>query len=148
MQDFPKNKALILIIIAITVLAIGSGLAIITNRTLIHNVGTIETFGVGVYQDKNCTNALTSFDWGMIEPGSVKNDTVYIRNEGNGEANLYLETTNWNPSNASNYITLSWNYANQTLKPNEAIQVTFTLSTSPNIIGMTNFNFDIIIGSS
>ncbi len=148
MQSFPKRTTLTLTLAIIAVLVIGNELALQTTKIVIRNVGTIKTLGVGVYRDENCTNILTSFDWGIIGPGSVKNDTAYVRNEGNAEAKFFLETTNWDPPEASKYITLSWDYVNQTISPNEAVQVTFTLTVAANITGITNFNFDIIIGSS
>ena len=77
MARVSKTKTPLLILIVIAVLVTGSGLALTTIRVTIHNVGTIKTIGVGVYLDINCTNALSSLDWGVIEPGSVKNETVY-----------------------------------------------------------------------
>jgi len=94
------------------------------------------------------TNKVSSIDWGILEPGSNVNKTVYIRNEGNAAATLSLATSNWSPSNASNYLTLTWNYGGQTLKVNEAIQVKLTLSASSSVTGITNFSFDITITAS
>lgn len=145
MENLLKRKILFLLLAIGVVSVIGGGVALITTRVTIRNVGTIKTVGVGLFQDKNCTTALSSFDWGMTDPGSVRNETVYIRNEGSVEASLYLETKNWEPPEASEYITLSWDYSNQMIKPNESIQVTFFLSVSSKITGITNFNFDITI---
>jgi len=102
--------------------------------------------GVGVYWDNNCGNTVSFVDWGIVEPGSVKNVVVYVRNEGNSPVSLSMFGDNWNPSEASNYMTLSWDYASQTVDPQEVVQTTLTLSTSPSIEGITNFSFDIIIG--
>jgi len=107
--------------------------------------GTVKATGVGVYLDSSCSNAVPFVDWGTIEPGSTKNVTVYVRNEGNGVVTLFLGTENWTPSNASNYMALSWDYAGQPIVPQEVVQITLTLSTSPDIEGITNFGFDIII---
>jgi hypothetical protein len=52
---------------------------------------------------------------------------------------------NWNPSSASSYMTLNWNYAGQTLSVNQALQVRLTLVVSSTVSGITNFSFDIII---
>lgn len=82
----------------------------------------------------------------MIDSGSVRNESVYISNEGSMEASLYLETTNWDPPEASDYISLSWDYSGRMIKPDEIIQVTFSLSVSSDITGITDFNFDIVIG--
>jgi len=109
--------------------------------------GTVKAMGVGVYLDSSCSNAVSFVDWGTIEPDSAKNIAVYVRNEGNGIITLILGTDNWTPSNASNYMTLSWDYADQPIDLQEVVQITLTLSTSPDIEGITNFSFDIIINT-
>jgi hypothetical protein len=109
--------------------------------------GTVKATGVGVYLDSSCSNALSFVDWGIIEPDSAKNITVYVRNEGNGAVALILGTDNWTPTNASNYMTLSWDYADQPIDLQEVVQITLTLSTSPDIEGITNFSFDITINT-
>lgn len=120
---------------------------IITEKT-VGNVGSVKAIGVGVYWDENCTSEVSFIDWGMLEPDSIENVTVYIRNEGNSVASLSMETSNWNPSNASNYMALSWDYSEQSINPDDVVRITFTLSISATIEGITNFSFDItIVGS-
>jgi len=115
----------------------------------ISNAGSVKAIGVGVYWDENCTSEISFIDWGMLEPGLSENVTVHIRNEGNSVASLSMETSNWSPSNASNYITLSWGYSGESIDPDEVVRITFTLSISATIEGITNFSFDItIVGSS
>lgn len=121
-----------------------SVLAALSNRT-ITNAGTVKTIGVGVYWDQALTNPVSSINWGTIEPGLNVNKTVFIRNEGNTAATLSMETSNWNPSSASSYMTLSWDYGGQTLAVNAVRQVTFTLAVSQSISGITSFSFDITI---
>ena len=122
--------------------------ALQTTRTL-SSSGTIQTIGVGVYSDASCTTPVTSIPWGTLEPGSSQNFVCYIRNEGTGPSTLSMYTSDWNPSAASDYLELSWNYGGQTLAPDDVIQVTFTLTVSASIQGITTFSFDItIIGSS
>lgn len=116
----------------------------LSNKT-IPNTGSVNAVGVGVYWDQASTNPVSSISWGTMDPGSNKNVTVYIKNEGNTAATLAMTTSNWNPSSASTYITLSWNYGGQTLNAGDVIQVRLTLSVSPNISGITNFSFDITI---
>ena len=89
-------------------------------------------------------------DWGTPEPGDVVLRTLYMRNEGNVEMTFSLDTTNWSPSNTSSYISLDWNYAGGTIDPDQVIEVTLTLSVSPNIeeAGITTFSFNIVITGS
>jgi hypothetical protein len=112
------------------------------------NAGTVEVIGVGVYRDSGCTSILSSIDWGVLEPGSSKNFTCHIRNEGSSVSTLSMYTSNWNPSKASDYMSLSWDYGGQSIDADEAVQVTFTLTTDASIEGITSFSFDItIVGS-
>jgi hypothetical protein len=59
-----------------------------------------------------------------------------------------MNATNWNPSNASDYISLSWDYGGQLVNPGELIPVIFTLSISESVEGITSFSFDITIMGS
>lgn len=114
----------------------------------IGNVGSIKAVNIEVYWDSNCTEEVFTIDWGMLEPGSVRNVTVYVRNEGNIAVVLDLNTTNWVPANASNYISLSWNYSGQRIDPGGVIQVTLKLTVSPQIYGIKTFSFDIKISGN
>jgi len=59
-----------------------------------------------------------------------------------------MYASNWSPSNASDYLTLSWDYGGQSINPDDVAQVTFTLSVDASIEGITSFSFDItIVGS-
>lgn len=80
-----------------------------------------------------------------MEPGESKNVTTYLKNEGNTPINLSLNTSSWNPSEAENYIGLTWNYTGENLQPDQALPVTLILTVSQNIAGITTFNFDIVI---
>jgi hypothetical protein len=118
------------------------------NSQPISNAGAVKAIGVGVYWNPDGTNPVNSIDWGILEPGSSTNRTCYIQNEGNSASTLSMNAANWNPSNASDYISLSWDYGGQLVNPDELIQVTFTLSISDTIEGITSFSFDITIMGS
>jgi len=139
-----KPLAVLLSIVALIVLASG----FTQSSVRIVGRGTVKAVGVGVFWDSNCTDPVSFVDWGVVEPGSMNNVTVYVRNEGNVAANISLATENWNPSNASNYMTLSWNYDGQQLNPQEVAQITLTLNVSSSVQGIESFSFDIIISIS
>jgi len=121
---------------------------------LIGSRGNVKVLNVGVYWDSNSTSRVGFLDWGSVEPGSVKNQTVFIRNEGNEPSTLLLVVDNWQPANLSRYMNLTWDYNGATIGPGETIPVTLSLltSSSSDFISyiMTNdvkrFDFDIIIG--
>lgn len=110
------------------------------------NTGNVEGVGVGVYWDDDCTDNVTSINWGFLELGATSNKTVYIKNEGNLPVVLNMTTDNWNPTSAYENITLSWNREGYVLNTTVPVtQAVLTLSVSPDISGVTNFTFDIII---
>jgi len=111
----------------------------------ISNAGSLRSVGVGVYWDASLTDKVSWIDWGMLESGSNKTASVYIRNEGNLVVGLTLQTSNWNPSNTLDYMNLTWDYGGQTVSVGEVVQVTFMLSVSPSVKGIANFSFDILI---
>ena len=144
-----KKTALIIVTTAFLLVMMsfsGTIRALLMSSMSVPSVGTVKAIGVGVYWDSGCTTPVSSIGWGMIEPNETKtSDPVYIRNEGNADVTLSMETTNWDPSAASGYITLGWDYAGGVISPDGVVQVTFTLSVSSNIEGITSFSFDIII---
>jgi hypothetical protein len=125
--------------------AIGPMVSAALTKNQISNIGSIKAVGVGVYWDQACVNSTSQINWGLLEPGSNVSKTIYIRNEGNTAATLSMTISNWNPLDASNYMTLTWNYNGQNLNVGAVIQVKLTLSVSSNISGITNFSFLITI---
>lgn len=116
------------------------------NSTLtLTSVGTVTTVGVGAYWDEGCTNAVTMVNWGNIEPGESKKVLIYIKNEGSTPVTLSMNTTDWSPSSAENYMSLSWDYSGGQIAAGGAVRVTLTLTVSSSASGITSFTFDIII---
>jgi len=135
-----KTSTVIIALVVVTLATLAFGGTVPTPC-----VATVETVGAGVYWDSGCSNRVSLIEWGTIEAGSVKMVTVYVRNEGDVAVSLSLGTKNWSPSTASNYMSLDWNYAGETINPNQVIKTTLELSISPNIKGITTFSFDIVI---
>lgn len=125
-----------------------TALSLVQNSNTFSSVGTIKGIGVGLYSEYACTNKVTSINWGVLEPGSNKTVTIYVRNEGNAAATLSQTTQNWNPTAASSYLALRWNYAGQTISVNQILQVKLALTLSSTVTGITNFSFDTVITST
>jgi len=103
------------------------------------------TIDIDVYCDIDCTEVATNVEWGPIEAGDSVSSVIYIKNSGDSGVILSLDTQNWNPSNAADYIQLNWDYDESTLNPGTVLEVTLTLSVSSDITGIENFNFDIVL---
>ena len=142
-------RFLVVLFIDILILSVATQVMslVYINKT-ITNVGSVKVEGVVVYFDASFTNKVTSINWGAIKPGSSVTTVVYFRNEANFPVTLSMATSNWNPTSASSYLSLNWNYDGQTLNVGASVQVVFTLSISASVNGITNFNFDITITAS
>ena len=122
-----------------------------TTKTL-SSAGSIQiqtTADIGIYSDSGCTTPLTSLQWGTLQPGGSQTYDCWIKNEGNTPLTLSLQTSNWSPANAENYIGLSWDYNGAPISVGATVHVTLTLSVNAGITGITSFSFDVtIVGSS
>jgi len=136
--------ALLLVIVILLGLTVIDALQ--PSLTTLSSRGRVKVVKVGIYVDINCIGALEYLDWGTLEPGAVKNVTIYVRNEGNQAAALFWTVENWNPPEASNYVSLSWNCDGRTLGLMETVKVILTLSVSPEVESICDFSFDVIIG--
>ena len=155
MESFLKNRrkiirgvSLVFVFSALVTGIFGTGLTLIQTSRTISSGGSVKGIGVGIYWDSACTNQVSSIDWGLLEPDSSKTVTLYVRNEGNSVVALSKSTQNWNPSDASSYMTLNWNYNGQPVNANAVVQARLTLSVLSSISGITDFSFDIIIAAT
>ena len=145
-RKIPVGAVLAVAVTAVVLNVLVAGLLIAYQR--IPNTGVVKAVGVGVYWDGDCTDNVTSVDWGLLEPGATSNVTVYIQNEGNIPVVLNMTTDNWNPSSASDHITLTWDSEGYVLDSDSVVQAVLTLSVSSDISEVTSFGFDIIISGT
>ena len=121
----------------------------VPNKKGISNYGSVRgAFGIEIYWTQQANDKVSSIDWGTLKPGSNRSVTIYIRNEGKKSTSLNFYTSGWNPSEAADYLSLNWDYEGQSVRAEEIVQVTFTLSISPSAEGIGTFSFDITITGS
>ena len=111
----------------------------------IKNKGVIRVIGVQIFEDANLTSVLQEIDWGLVSPNETKTFGAWVLNTGNDQVKLLMWTQAWLPLNASDWITLSWNYSETIIQPNASIEVKFLLHVDANIRGIENFAFEIWI---
>lgn len=133
-------KRLTLLFLGLTFLFVALTIALQSQHPFPHT-GTIVAIGAEVYKDVNCTQPLSQFEWGFVEPNETAYQVCYIKSTSNVNSTLTFTIENWNPENSSNYLTLSWNYDNSTLQPNEVIEVTFSLRVDSEINQAGHFSF-------
>jgi len=140
------KRAAIFIIIAFLLSAIG--FAILHRTYHISNHARIKAVGVNVWWDENATYPVSEIPWGVLEPNETKTRTVYLESQSNVNITLSLEICNWQPANASDFISLAWNYNGEPIEPQQILPIEFYLHVDANITGIDYFSFDILITAS
>jgi hypothetical protein len=107
------------------------------------NASFVENDNIGIYG--GLQNNVSVIDWGLIYPGSSKDVAILVSNEGNTNLVLRLSTRDWVPEPANNYITLSWDYDGQVIRPQQAVRVVLTLYVSEYTTRISDFTFTIVI---
>ncbi|MGA2387227.1 MAG: hypothetical protein ABSG33_11940 [Candidatus Bathyarchaeia archaeon] len=132
--------------LALTFAVIPAAFPAINVNQNVSSSGTITTSpNVGVFSDSACTVNMTSLNWGTIAAGSSKNLTAYIKNTGTGTMTLNLAASNWSPSSAGTYLTVSWNQQGTQLTAGQSVAATITLTVASTITGFTTFSNTITI---
>ncbi len=137
-----KPLILVLALVMVLFMATQASSTIISSKT-ISSVGSIKTIGASVYFDSVLNKSVTAIDSGVLDPGTVKDVIVYVRNDGNSAVTLTMSTVSWSPSSASNYLALTWNYGGQSISQSGVTQVKFSLTVAASAATLTDFNFDI-----
>jgi len=147
----PLAKASKLTVIILTIAAIAVAGLTVATTTVNQNIpssGTV-TAGpyVGVFSDSACTNQITSIGWGSIGPGGNTSQTIYVENTGAAQMAPSISVGSWSPSDAVNYLTVTWSTLPSEIQPGvtNAVPVTLTLTVSSNITGISSFSNAITI---
>jgi len=122
-----------------------STLAVMEWTQRVHNVAKVKVVGVGIYKDINFTVSVTQINWGILEPGQSANFSAYIVNESNVPLTLTMRTENWDPLNASSFMTLTWDYNETEIGVGGSVPATLTLQVAQTVSGIETFSFDIVI---
>lgn len=144
-EGIVASATLALVVYTLVLSIAGVGLSSLQTSRTVSNTGAVKAIGVSLYNNTECTIPLSSINWGFMEPGETKNYTMYARNEGDYNIYLTLGTNSWSPTEASNYLVLSWDYDNSTIIPNDVEEITLSLYCDPSVTGIDTFSFDIII---
>lgn len=139
------SRALGILALAALALSVAGAFAILRTEKTLGGMGTIKSLGVNVYWDQQCTNSTNALDFGTMEPASSKNFTLYLRNEGNNPLTLSMTSENWDPSNATSYMLLTWNREGEQINPDEVLEFEVGLSVFQNVTGINSFSLDIVI---
>lgn len=127
------------------VLVIVLGVALLVAGFRFANTGRVVTVGCKVYFDPQLTLPVETLNWGDVRPGDVVSKSVYVVSTEILPATLSINTSAWVPLEAEQYLTLAWDYQNQTLNIGDIQQVTLNLQVSISVHDITSFSFDITV---
>jgi hypothetical protein len=136
-KGLKMSKRAFLLALAFLALATTLGYAALSPTQSVSSFGKVQAIG--------CEVDRKSINWGVLTPGQLKHETLRVNITGNVDTVLQLETANWKPPQAQQYIYLSSNYYGEVLKPGTVLLLDLTLYVSPSIHDITYFSFDIII---
>jgi hypothetical protein len=146
-----KAKLSVILLTVAAMAVAGITYAAITVNQNVNSSGTI-TAGpnVAIYSNAQCTVPVSSISWGSIEAGGTATQTVYVEDTGGTAMSLSINVSNWSPSTASTYINVNWNGQGAQIQPgvSGALAVTFTLTVSLSVTGITSFSNAITISGT
>jgi hypothetical protein len=135
-------------IIALTATAIFLTLVtagLIATQTIPSDGTVVSAANIGAYTDSDCTQNCTHISWGTLNPDTTTNKTVYVKNTGTVPLTLSMATENWTPTNADDYLTLTWDQQNTILDAGQSVPANLTLTAAADTGDLTSFSFNIII---
>ncbi len=103
---------------------------------------------IDVFSDSGCTQSISSIQWGSVQAGGSVSRVVYVKNSGDYGVVLSLGTSNWSPTVAEDYMSLSWDYSGSELSAGAVVRVVIRLSVASNVSGVSSFSFDVVIVGS
>jgi hypothetical protein len=151
-MELAKGSKLAVILLTVTAIALaGISFAALTTNQNIPSTGTVIAGpDIAIYSNSGCTTPVNAINWGSVEPGGSTSQTIYVEDTGSLSMTLSITVSNWNPSTAGSYITVTWNGKGQTIQPgvSGAYAVTLTLTVSPSITAVTSFSNSIMISGT
>lgn len=152
MTGIRRPYVVALIIIALLAVSLGPSLTyaiqILSQEKTFRSSAVLASLDLGVYWNASGNSAVIDMDWGLLHPASNESKTIYVRNQGNTNVILFINATDWSPTTALNYITLTSDYRMQTIMPNQTIPITLTLRVSASVNELKSFNFNVKIIAS
>jgi hypothetical protein len=118
---------------------------LIATQTIPSDGTVISPVNIGAYTDSQCTQNCTNISWGTLNPNTTTNKTIYVKNTGTVPLTLSMTTESRTPTDADDYLTLTWDQQSTILNPDETTPANLTLSVAADTGDLTSFSFNIVI---
>ena len=119
--------------------------AVLSAQGILASSGRIVIIGVTVTAVDSSAD-LESIEWGELSAGSTTTRQIAVINNGTIPTTLSMSVDNWVPLIAQQYLTITWNYASDTvLQPGASQTVTITINVNQYVTGVNTFTNTIYI---
>lgn len=152
---------MVLIMMTASLAAVGTLLTsgLLTTQKSIDSGGAINTvvdpggggggnINIDFFSDSGCTVPLSALTWGSLDPGANDTRTIYIKNSGSVNVTLNCTVSGWNPVEADDFISVTWDRENSVLAPGASVAATFTLTVSQGVVGIESYTMSINVGAT
>lgn len=149
-MEVQKTNLAVVFAVALAAMVMTALAASLLPAQRIPSSGSVKTLVIGVYSDSACTQNLTTINWGLVEAGGNRQQEIWIKNLGNTRVKLNMTTESWNPIEAKNYITITWDKEGQGLDAGQSVKAVLTLTVSASVVqtSIRDFSFTIVIRGS
>ncbi len=127
--------------------ATNSGITNLEIKPMITGSGANSTIDLRFFSDSGCVNRLNSITWGSLEPGSVKQCLIYIKNFGSSNVTTISSISNWDSASSEKYLSLTWDGADTVISPGSVAATTLKLTVSPKIQDVGAFSVDVVLAA-
>jgi len=142
-------KKLFVFLIGFLIVTLALALAYsLSNFLIVKNYGVVKAIGISIYEDAGCTVPLTEIDWGLVSPASSVPYEAWLKNEGSVVVTVTMSVAKWVPSEASEYMSLTWSCEGVSVSVDGTVSCIFTLEIFEDVAGITDFSFDILLVGS
>lgn len=108
----------------------------------------IDIVDVLFYSDPAATIEVTTVDWGVMNPGSIRPIILYLKNTGNIAETVTLSAGNYKPPELQGIMTLSWDSEGIRIEPGQVMKTNITLEVSGSVTGISTFSLSLIFSLS
>lgn len=119
--------------------------AMINTIRIVPTSGIVATANLVLYNDPARTIECQTISWGLMAPNDTKTHPIYVFNNGTIPLKLSLLNSNWLPTNAKDYISVTWNREGTIIEPGATVSAIISLHVDISVTGITDFRCDLII---
>ena len=146
MKNSRRDSTILFLAVAIPLLSLSLVQSVLESSATFSNRVEIKTVNLELLTSSG--DPLTLLDWGTLEPNETKVQQIQVKSLSNVDMTLTLTFGNFNPTEASSYVDVTWNKENTILIAGGTVLAEITLHIHSDISEIPAFTFGITITGS